>query len=412
MPHAGDQPRRLVLLGSTGSIGTQTLDVVEHVNRLHDRGLSPIRFEVVALAAGSNADLLAQQADHLGLRHLALGNEGSEYTGPGSPRRGPDAAEQLVRDVDADLVVAAMVGAAGLPATLAAIELGRDVALANKETLVTAGPVMLDAARRRGVRLYPVDSEHAGVWQALAGVLEPAQAPPLIAPDTVRRVVLTASGGAFRDRTADEVYEATPEEALAHPNWSMGAKVTIDSATMVNKALELIEAHFLFGLGNDRLGVLIQRQSVVHALAELADGAIIAHLGATDMRHPIQAALTAPHTIDAHDGARLDLESLSRLDFAPVDPARFPAIDLARRVIDIGGTSGAILNAANEAAVDAFLQARIPFGRITELISDTMDAIEPTPLADLATALEADRRAREHVEQCIAGVAWPRAAWP
>ncbi|MBZ0172029.1 MAG: 1-deoxy-D-xylulose-5-phosphate reductoisomerase, partial [Phycisphaerales bacterium] len=174
----------------------------------------------------------------------------------------------------------------------------------------------------------------------------------------------------------------------------------------------LIEAHSLFGLDNDRLGVLIQRQSVVHALAELTDGAIIAHLGATDMRHPIQAALTAPHTLDTRDETRLDLDTLSRLDFAPVDPARFPAIGLARRVIDEGGTSGAIMNAANEAAVEAFIQHRIPFGQITELTAEAMDAIEPAPLTDLGSALDADRLAREHIGSLIQRVAWPRAARP
>lgn len=412
MAPAPEQPRRLIILGSTGSIGTQTLGVVEHVNRLHDAGRSPVRFDVVGLAAGVNTGLLAEQARRFGVGELAVAHPDAEFIGPGTPRRGPGAAERLVREVECDLVVASMVGAAGLPATLGAVELGRDIALANKETLVMAGPVMLDAARRRGVRLFPVDSEHAGVWQALAGVLEPAQAPPFVAPGTVRRVVLTASGGAFRDRTLSEVHDATPEQALAHPNWSMGAKVTIDSATMTNKALELIEAHHLFGLDNDRLGVLIQRQSVVHALAELADGAVIAHMGAPDMRHPIQAAITAPHTLDTRDETRLDLDTLTRLDFAPVDPARFPAIGLARRVIDQGGTSGAIMNAANETAVEAFMQHRVPFGRITGLTAEAMDAIEPVPLTDLDSTLDADRRAREHVESRLQGVAWPRAARP
>jgi len=295
-----------------------------------------------------------------------------------------------------------MVGAAGLPAALAAVERGTDVALANKETLVMAGPVVLDTAARTGARLLPLDSEHAGVWHALKTVLEPGLAPPLITPGTVRRVIITASGGAFRDRTLDEVHHATPAQALDHPNWSMGAKVTVDSATMVNKGLELIEAHHLFGLDNDRLGVLIQRQSIVHALAELADGALIAHLSATDMRHPIQCALTHPHTLDVLPEASLDLDALARLDFEPVDPDRFPAIGLARRVIDHADTTlGAIMNAANEAAVAAFLAERIPFGRITELVSGAMDEIDSAPLDTLAAATAADAEARAYVNDRI-----------
>lgn len=404
MPPPPTQPvRRVLVLGSTGSVGTQTLDVIAHVNRLADEGRSPVRFIVAGLAAGRNADLLTEQARRFGVRELALADVEAAYEGPGDPRQGPDAAERLVREVECDLVVAAMVGAVGLPATFAAVELGRDIALANKETLVMAGPVILDAARRHNARIFPLDSEHAGIWQTLAGQISPGETPPFVTPDTVRRVVLTASGGAFRDRSAGDVYHATPEQALDHPTWSMGAKVTIDSATMTNKALELIEAHHLFGLGNDRLGVIIQRQSIIHALAELADGAVIAHLGPTDMRHPIQAALTSPHTLDAHNGSRLDLATLTALDFAPADPARYPALSLARLVIETGGTAGAIMNAANEAAVDAFVLGCIPFGRITELTAEAMEAVKPSPLGCLADAIEADRRTREFVHGRIGG---------
>jgi 1-deoxy-D-xylulose-5-phosphate reductoisomerase len=395
MPHPAETPpRRLIILGSTGSIGTQTLAVVDHVNALHRAGRSPVRFEVVGLAAGNNTGLLAEQARRWGVREVALAHPESPFAGP-APRRGPGAAERLVREVEADLVVAAMVGAAGLPATLAAAQLGRDIALANKETLVMAGPLVLDAARRSGARLLPVDSEHAGVWQCLASVLD--HPPPARAPASVRRVVLTASGGAFRDRSLADIEHATPDEALAHPNWSMGPKVTIDSATMMNKALELVEAHSLFGLENDRLGVLMQRQSIVHAIAEFLDGSLVAQLGVADMRNPIQAALTAPHTLDAPAETRLDLDALARLDFAPVDPVRFPAIGIARRVIDAGDTAGSIMNAANEAAVEAFLARRLPFGRITTLVAGALDAIDTTPLTGLDAALDADRRARAFV---------------
>lgn len=397
---ADPRPRRLLVLGSTGSIGTQTLDVVGHVNTLHREGRSPIRFEIVGLAAGNNAALLAEQARRFTVRELALADDRAPFDGP-APRRGEGAAERLVREVECDLVVAAMVGAAGLLPILAAAELGRDIALANKESLVVAGPLLIAGARRNGASILPLDSEHAGVWQCLARVLPPASRPPFVTPGAVRRVVLTASGGPFRDRTLAEIEHATPEQALDHPNWAMGPKVTIDSATMTNKALELIEAHHLFGLDNDRLAVLIQRQSVVHALAELADGGVIAHLSAPDMRHPIQVALTAPLILDTPPATRLDLESLSRLDFAPPDPARFPAIGLARRVIDAGGTAGAILNAANEAAVGAFLSRRLPFGRITELARQAMDAIDPKPLCTLADAIDADRCARAFVEERI-----------
>ena len=404
MTNPDTQLRRVVILGSTGSIGTQTLGVIAHLNALADQGRAPIRYEVVGLAAGRNADLLAEQSRaHPGAR-LALADENAAFNGSADhdPIRGPDAALELVRVTEADLVVAAMVGAAGLPATLAAIEAGTDVALANKETLVVAGALVIAAAERTGARLLPVDSEHAAVWHTLRSSLEPGLAPPLITPGTVRRVIITASGGAFRDRTLQEVEHATPQEALDHPTWNMGAKVTIDSATMLNKGLELIEAHHLFGLDNDRLGVLIQRQSVVHALAQLNDGAIIAHLSATDMSHPIHCALAHPHTIDAPDAATLDPDTLTRLDFQTVDPERFPAVRLARRVIDAPNTTaGAIFNAANEAAAAAFLDRRVPFGSITRLVERTLDSITAEPLTDIPTALDADARARAAVEDAI-----------
>ena len=402
MSPPADQPRRVVILGSTGSIGTQTLDVIDHLNALHERGAFPHPFEVVALAAGSNGATLAQQARaHPGAR-LALADEHAPWEGPREPMRGAGAALEIVRTTEADLVVAAMVGAAGLPATLAAAEAGTDIALANKETLVVAGALITTAAARTGARLLPLDSEHAGVWQALAGQLPAGAAPPVATPSAVRRVVLAASGGAFRDRAPDEIEHATPDEALAHPTWNMGAKVTIDSATMMNKGLELIEAHHLFGLDNDRLGVLIHRQSAVHALAQLADGAIIAHLSATDMRHPILCALAFPQTPECHPGARMDLDTLTTLDFRPLDPERFPAVPLARRVIDEPDTTlGAILNAANEVAVGAFLDRRIPFGEITRLVARAMDDLRAAPLTGLDAALRADAEARDATARAI-----------
>lgn len=392
--------RRVIVLGSTGSIGVQTLEVIAHLNALHDEGRWPIRFEVAGLAAGRNADLLSEQCRRFGVRNHAVA-DGTERAGAGA-RHGPDAAERLVREVESDVVVAAMVGSAGLPATLAAVQAGRNVALANKETLVAAGGLIVPLARRTGSRILPIDSEHAGLWQCLAGEVrprggrddEPAACPPLVAPAHVRRVILTASGGPFRSRSAREVHDATPEEALCHPTWRMGPKVTIDSATLTNKALEVIEAHWLFGLPSDRIGVLIHPQSIVHALVEFTDGSVLAQMAPPDMRAPIQQALSHPRRV-AGLTPSLNWSALRALEFDPPDPERFPALALATRVIEAGGTAGAVLNAANEEAVAAFLARRIPFGRITEVTRRTLDEVEPASLSCLDDARRADARARE-----------------
>lgn len=400
--------RRLILLGSTGSIGTQTLDVVAHLNRLHQRGDWPVRYRVAGLAAGRNAARLFEQARAWNVRELALREP---HPGPDGVnlRTGPASPEQLIREIECDLVLAAMVGVAGLPATLAAVELGRDVALANKETLVAAGELVVPAARASGARLLPVDSEHSAAWQGLWSALGPAAAPPLAPGPEVARVVLTASGGALRDLPIDRALAATPAEALRHPTWSMGPKVTIDSAGLMNKALEIIEAHWLFGLGPDRVDAIIHPQSVVHAFVEFADGSVMAQLAPPDMRMPIQLALAWPHR-PAGPAPTLDWRSLSRLDFRPVDPARHPAVALARRAISHGGTAGAILNAANEAAVDAFLAQLhhppgprpMPFGRIAELVAAAMDSIPPGPIRCLQDVLDADARARLFVADRLA----------
>ncbi len=393
--------RRLIVLGSTGSIGRQTLDVVEHLSTIARSQGERTPIEIVGLAAGSRAADLSAQASAHGVTHVALSNAESDALPAGlTAFTGDDAAERLVREVEADIVMAAVVGAAGLPATLAAVELGRDVALANKETLVAAGGLVVPAAERTGSRLLPVDSEHSALWQCLHAIAGPEQAPPMRPPSHVSRLVLTASGGPFRTATADEVYNATPEQALAHPTWNMGPKVTIDCASLTNKALEVIEAHWLFGFGSDRLGVLVHPQSIVHSLIETIDGSVLAQLGISDMRLPIQFALTHPDRSPGHT-PRLDLASLARLDFEEPDERRFPALALARWVIDQGGTAGAIFNAANEAAVEAFIDGRIPFGRIGELTRDACDAIAPAPLAALGDALDADRRARQHVREAM-----------
>lgn len=396
--------RRIIILGSTGSIGTQTIEVVHHLNALAEKAGGVQPFRVVGLATGRNTGAMLQQAEALGVKELAVSNPSTASPTRVQVRTGSDAAEQLVREVDADLVIGAMVGSAGLPATLAAVERGRDVALANKETLVAAGALVIAAASRSGARLLPVDSEHSAIWQCLSARAQGHAAPPCECGDSVRRVILTASGGALRGRTLDQLAHATPREALAHPTWSMGPKVTIDSASLTNKALEVIEAHWLFGLPPEKIGVLVHPQSVVHALVEFTDSSVIAQLGAPDMRTPIQLALTHP---DRPPGCSrsLDLGALSRLDFEPPDPARYPALELGYRVIREGGTSGAVFNAANERAVEMFLEGRIPFGRIAELSRAAMDTLGCSALVTLSDAAQADRAARRFVEsEAAAGV--------
>lgn len=402
-PHAS--LRRVIVLGSTGSIGTQTLDVIEHVNALHDRGASPVRFRVVGLCAGSNTELLASQAARLGVRDVAICHAHADIAGARCIT-GLDAARTLVRDIECDLVVSAIVGVAGLSATLEAISLGRDVALANKETLVAAGSIVVPEARRRGVRLLPVDSEHAALWQALAGVLTPNQCPPLALPGSVARVVLTASGGPFRTTPREEMEEAGPERALRHPTWAMGAKVTIDSASLMNKALEVIEAHWLFGAPADRIAVVVHPQSMVHAMVELTDGSVIAQLASPDMRLPIQQALTHPFRLPSA-APRVDWNASMRLDMEPPDTRKFGALALATRVIEAGGTAGAILNAANEVAVEAFLAGRIRFGRITSLVQETMDLVSARPIDSLEDVMHADGEARRVVRERLSAALRP-----
>lgn len=394
---APNHTRRLIILGSTGSIGRQTLDVVSHLAENARKQAMPAPIQVVGIAAGKNADELARQAQAHGVRTLALAQgDPSALPHDATVFTGPDATERLVRETDADIVMAAIVGAAGLPATLAAVQLGKDVALANKETLVAAGALVLPAARRSGARLLPVDSEHAALWQCLHAITGPDAAPPMAPPPSVARLILTASGGPFLNTSERDLYHATPAQALAHPTWNMGPKVTVDCASLTNKALEVIEAHWLFGFPSAQLGVLIHPQSIVHSLIETIDGSVLAQLGVSDMRLPIQFALTHPHRAPGHT-PRLDLAQLARLDFQEPDEERFPALAMARWAIETGGTAGAIFNAANEAAVQAFLEGHIPFGRIGELTRDACESIDATPMATLADAQHADNKARAHV---------------
>ncbi|MCB9846114.1 MAG: 1-deoxy-D-xylulose-5-phosphate reductoisomerase [Phycisphaeraceae bacterium] len=387
------ETRRLIVLGSTGSIGRQALDVVESLAEAARARGEPPPLRVVGLCAGRDGDLLSNQADRFGVAHTALAGGG----GRAATFVGTDAAERMVREVDCEIVLGAIVGMAGLGSTLAALELGRDVALANKESLVAAGSVVMSVARRTGARLLPVDSEHAGVWQCL-GAIMPGLCPPLTCVGEIARIVLTASGGPFRSWTRVQMARATPEEALRHPTWSMGPKVTVDSATLMNKALELIEAHWLFGVAEDRLDVLIHPQSIVHAMVETVDGSCMAHLGAPDMRGPIQHALLHPRRM-AGPSRRLDLRALASLVFEPVDSERFPSVGLARRAMRTG--HGAALNAANEVAVGAFLGGRIGLTRIAEIVADVMDAIEPATEPVLAAVVEADESARREARRLV-----------
>jgi len=347
-------PLRVAVLGSTGSIGRSTLDVI---------AASGGRLRPHLLAAHSSTEQLLQQARQFRPRWLVVTDPAAAAEIPAaslpagtSLATGPDALDELLADPAIDRVVSAIAGAAGLRSTWAAIEAGKVVALANKETLVMAGPLVMRRAAETGARVIPVDSEHSAIHQALA----------CGRPGEVERLVLTASGGPFRTRPRDSLASVTPEEALRHPTWSMGPKITIDSATMMNKALELIEARWLFGLAADRLAVVVHPQSIVHSLVEFVDGAVIAQLGPPDMRLPIQYALLFPERI-AGPARRLDFAATMRLDFEPPDLERFPAVRLGHQAAARGGTAGVVLNAANEEAVRGFLAGAVRFTDIAEI---------------------------------------------
>ena len=383
-------PRRLILLGSTGSIGTNALAVVEH---LHERQL--MQFDVVGLAAATRSAVVAEQAKRFGVEHVAVADDQAAATLTGVPHvyAGADAALQLIEAVarPGDLVLGAIVGSAGLPATIAAIEKGCDIALANKETLVAAGVLVMPLVQKRGVQLLPVDSEHSAIFQCLQAGRSTSE---------VKRLVLTASGGPFRTWPADRVEHATVEETLDHPTWNMGPKVTVDSASLMNKALEVIEAHWLFDMPARKISVVVHPQSIVHSFVEFVDGSVVAQLSPPDMKSPIQYALSWPDRLEGC-AATMDWQTLGSLDFEPVDNDRFPALGLAWRVIETGGTSGAIFNAANEVAVAAFLDRRICFGMITQLVERTMDAVEAVPVTDLDDIQRADKTARAEVGRLL-----------
>ena len=361
--------RGVVVLGSTGSIGTQALDVIAR---------HPDEFHVVALAAGRNVDLLERQRARFGVPG-ELARAGADDT----------VLAELAAHPDAEVVLNAVVGFAGLPATLSALRAGKRLALANKESLVAGGPVVAKARAAGGGEIVPVDSEHSAIWQALrAG-----------RPAEVHRIVLTASGGPFRGRTIAELAHVAPADALAHPTWDMGAKITIDSSTLMNKGLEVIEAHELFGADYDAIDVVVHPQSVVHGMVEFTDGATIAQLSMPDMRLPIGLALGAPGRLSEPFGA-LDWQALRELTFEPPDRATFRCLDLAYAAGRAGGAAPAVLSAANEVAVEAFLTERVRWTDIAEIVTEVLD--QGTGNADeVADVLEADRLARARATAAV-----------
>jgi 1-deoxy-D-xylulose-5-phosphate reductoisomerase len=379
--------RRLTILGATGSVGKSTLDLIE---RNRDR------FEVAAVTAATNVEALADVARRTGAK-LAVVADASRHQElaerlAGSDCRAAAGEEALVEAAvsDADLVVGAIVGCAGLRPVMAAVEAGRTVALANKEALVTAGALMTDAAARSGATLLPIDSEHNAIFQCLAGSRA----------EDVSNIILTASGGPFRTTSAAAIAAATPAEAVAHPNWSMGAKISVDSATLMNKGLELIEAHYLFGLPSARLEVVIHPQSVIHSMVEFVDGSMLAQLGSPDMRIPIAFALAWPERMPT-PAQRLDLAAIARLDFELPDLERFPALRLAREALEASGAAPIVLNAANEIAVAAFLDGAIRFLDIAALVQEALSSASYDVPRSIGDVLEIDQVTRERARETM-----------
>ncbi|UCF25848.1 MAG: 1-deoxy-D-xylulose-5-phosphate reductoisomerase [Ralstonia sp.] len=382
----------VTVLGATGSIGRSTLDVV--------RSLSD-GYRVVGMSAGSQWQALAEAAREFKPRRVGLADAGAaarlERSGAldgAELLAGPSAASQIACAGDADVVVSAIVGAAGLEPTLAAVRAGKRVLLANKEALVMSGALFMDAVRQHGATVLPIDSEHNAIFQCL-----PQQAPHF--GRGVSRIVLTASGGPFRTRAVDTLADVTPDQACAHPNWVMGRKISVDSATMMNKGLEVIEAHWLFGVPVERLEVLIHPQSVIHSMVGYDDGSVLAQLGNPDMRTPIAYGLAYPERIEA-GVSLLDLAATGTLTFDAPDLRRFPCLALAFDALRAGGTAPAVLNAANEVAVEAFLQRRIRFTDIAAVVADTLAQASVVPADSLDTVFGADADARGRAERYIA----------
>jgi 1-deoxy-D-xylulose-5-phosphate reductoisomerase len=375
--------KRIVVLGSTGSVGLQALEVI---------AAAPEELELVGLSAQSSWETAIEQARAHGVTRIALSDEEAAVRAvaawpEGDVRAGAQGLVELIVESGADLVLNAIVGSAGLGPTIVALGEGIDLALANKESLVVGGELVMALAEGTGARILPVDSEHAALHQLIA-------AERVNGPGTIERLTLTASGGPFRGRSREQLAAVTASQALTHPTWSMGDKITIDSATLMNKGLEVIEAHHLFALPYDRIDVIVHPQSIVHAMIALCDGAVLAHLGCPDMRVPIAYALHHPDRADLAV-ARLDLAAVGSLTFEAPDLDAFPALRLAREAALAGGTAPCVLNGSNEVAVRAFLDGRIAFTRIAEVIEEALTAVGSEPLREFEVLFDADRRARE-----------------
>ncbi len=384
--------RNVAILGSTGSIGRQALDVI----RLH-----PDRFRAVLLTANNSWDMLCAQAMEFNVKDIVICNQdhyrkaSDTVSGHGiSVHSGMEAVCDLVSSPEIDIVLTSMVGFSGLESTVAAIKAGKTIALANKETLVAAGGIVMEAARKYGSRILPVDSEHSAIFQCLQGSHGAA----------VEKIHLTASGGPFRTWTREQIAAAGKEQALKHPRWRMGSKITIDSATMMNKGLEIIEARWLFNVLPEKINVVVHPQSIIHSMVEFADGAVIAQLGHPDMREPIQYALGYPDRLPL-DNRKLDFAELGSISFFPPDPDRFPALTLAYEALDKGGNMPCIMNAANEAAVAAFLEDRIGFYDISRIISECMEEAEFISEPDLESIFSTNSAVLGLAHRKISGTA-------
>jgi len=387
----GTRMKNISILGSTGSIGVSALEVVRR---------NPARFRVLGLAAGRNVELLSRQVEEFRPMYVSLFDKetAAEFKKlAGATSTAILWGEEGYRDIatieGVEMVLSAMVGAAGLLPTVCAIEAGKDVALANKETLVMAGGLVMEKASRKGVRILPVDSEHSAIFQCLEGERR----------EYVKKIILTASGGPFRTLPPEKMAEVSVEDALKHPNWKMGKKITIDSATMMNKGLEIIEAQWLFGVDVDRIHVVVHPQSIVHSMVEFCDGSVIAQLGVPDMKGPIAYALSHPERLEREEGF-LDFYAIGTLDFAAPDMGRFPCVRLAYEAGRKGGTMPA-MNAANEVAVEAFLGGKIGFTDIAAVIEKTMQGLESREAGSVEDILDADRRARKFAAAYVEGAA-------
>ncbi len=380
--------KNIVILGATGSIGTNTLDIVDRF---------PGEFRVVGLTAASNDEKLETQIRQFRPVVAALANEAAaerlRHRCADLPVRilsGLEGVREVAHHRDAELVISAIVGGAGLVPTLAAIRAGKHIALANKEPMVMAGKLMQEEARKHGVRIFPVDSEHSAIFQSLEGHRR----------EDVKRLILTASGGPLWECTREQLQDVSPERALQHPNWKMGSKITIDSATLMNKGLEVIEARWLFDIPETQIEVLVHRESIIHSLVEYNDRSVIAQLGLPDMRTPISYAMRYPERMPL-ELPSLDLAEIGKLTFFKPDHGRFPCLRLGYEALRIGGTMPATMNAANEVAVEAFLQGGIRFLDIPDIIRSTMEAHAPQSIDSLDHALDADRWAREKAESLV-----------